>query len=186
MHKVAHATKGATKHKRAVRVNVTASPLLPVMTGIDDPLQYHDLRFPELDAETLLALLTLRQEVFLIEQNSLYRDLDGEDPRAVHVFGYVGKVLAAYGRLLPPEAASAPVVIGRLVLHPDIRGRGEGRHLLDRALAWAEAHYPTHDVRLSAQSSLCHWYTQSGFVARGEPYDDGGILHTTMVLVRRR
>ncbi|MBQ1783187.1 MAG: GNAT family N-acetyltransferase [Gammaproteobacteria bacterium] len=146
-----------------------------------EQLQLRVLSFTELSAASLLALLTLRQEVFLIEQNSLYRDLDGDDPASLHLLlraPDAGNLLVGYGRLLITKSEA---IVGRLVLHADWRRHGLGRQLLEATLAVAAERGPGLPLRLGAQYPLLEWYRQSGFEPQGKPYDDGGILHITMV-----
>lgn len=145
------------------------------------PLSLITLPFAALSAATLLDALTLRQNVFLIEQNSLYCDLDGDDRRGWHLLLRApaeAGALVGYARVVIDADAA---VIGRLVLASHWRRGGIGRYLLEAAMAVASAKGEGLPQRLSAQYPLREWYSRSGFVAEGEPYDDGGILHITMV-----
>ncbi|QSQ16904.1 GNAT family N-acetyltransferase [Myxococcus landrumensis] len=142
--------------------------------------------FQELTVDELYAVLALRQEVFVVEQRSLYLDADGLDPKAGHLLAFEGtgpeSFLAAYLRILPPgvkhvEEAS----LGRVVTSPRARGRGLGRELTERGLARLEALYPRADIRISAQEYLIAFYSSLGFVTQGDVYDEDGIPHIEML-----
>ncbi|MFP2905665.1 GNAT family N-acetyltransferase [Pyxidicoccus sp. 3LFB2] len=142
--------------------------------------------FRELTLDELYALLALRQEVFVVEQRSIYQDVDGLDGGSVHLLAYEdaegGPFLAAYLRVLPPglkfPGASS---IGRVVTSPRARGRGWGRELVERGVARLDAHFPTADIRISAQHYLQRFYEDFGFHAEGDVYDEDGIPHIEMV-----
>lgn len=130
----------------------------------------------------LYQTLQLRDQVFVLEQQSLYGDIDGVDLHCHHLQGRDGHgQLIAYARLLAPGAkypdASA---IGRVVLAPAARGKGLGQQLLAQALAHCLHLWPDAPIMLSAQLAACGLYQRFGFVAVSPPYDDGGIPHVDM------
>ncbi|WP_342380663.1 GNAT family N-acetyltransferase [Myxococcus stipitatus] len=142
--------------------------------------------FPELTLDELYALLALRQEVFVVEQRSLYLDADGLDARSLHLLGLEdagsGPFLAAYLRILPPGVKHPDEAsLGRVVTSPRARGRGLGRELTERGLARLEALYPRADIRISAQEYLISFYESLGFVTQGGVYDEDGIPHIEML-----
>lgn len=145
-------------------------------------LHWQCLAFSALSLDELYDLLQLRDRVFVVEQDSVYGDVDGLDRQCLHVLGRdAAGALRGYARLLPPGLKyPACAGIGRVVLDPAARGTGLGKALLRQALDAALAHWPG-PVRLSAQIDKQGLYEAFGFVAQGEPYDDGGILHVDML-----
>lgn len=143
--------------------------------------------FSELTLDELYDVLALRQEVFVVEQKSLYLDVDGLDRSADHLLAHEGPLLAAYLRILPPDVKfPGATSLGRVVTSPKARGRGLGRELTERGIARLEALYPGSDIRISAQEYLRAFYTSLGFVAEGDIYDEDGIPHIEMVRRPRR
>ncbi|MGO4221139.1 GNAT family N-acetyltransferase [Lysobacter sp. TAF61] len=140
--------------------------------------------FRELDIDTLYALLKLRSEVFVIEQNCVYLDPDGKDrhPDAVHLLGYADNgELAAYLRILPAGLSYPQVSFGRVLTAPAHRGRGLGEPMLHAALQQIQARWPGADIQIGAQAHLQAFYGRHGFVPSSEPYLDDGIPHVDML-----
>ena len=137
------------------------------------------------DGFTPLALyqaLQLRDQVFVVEQQSIYGDVDGVDTRCLHLSGRddAGRLLA-YARLIAPgEKYPDAAAIGRVVVAPEARGRGLGKALMEQAVAQCQSHFPDAPVMLSAQVDASSLYASFGFLPVSEPYDDGGILHVDM------
>lgn len=136
--------------------------------------------FDDLSASELYAALALREEVFVLEQQCLYRDLDGLDQRCFHLLGWQGTRLVAYCRLMPAGLKYAEASIGRVVTPLDVRAKGHGRMLMRQALRFMGQYYPFEDVVISAQQYLENFYTSFGFVTESEPYDEDGIPHIQM------
>lgn len=138
---------------------------------------------PELDAETLYALLSLREAVFVVEQQCPYQELDGKDllGSTHHLRVLAANQLAATLRLLVPEAPEDPVSIGRVVIHADHRGGGLGHELLRAALTRIESWWPGRDARLSAQAHLQAYYGRHGFEPVSEIYVEDDIPHIDMI-----
>jgi ElaA protein len=137
--------------------------------------------FDELNLHQLYRVLELRQQVFVIEQQSLYLDVDGHDPVCIHGLGYVGSELVAYARIVPAGLTYDAPAIGRVLIAPNARGTGLGHVLVDEAIAEAERRFPGIATMLGAQLHLQAFYESFGYVACGEPYDDGGIMHIDMI-----
>lgn len=137
--------------------------------------------FLELTNQELYDLLALRVEVFVVEQNCPYQDVDGKDQKAHHLLGYIGDELAAYSRITFPGVRFPEVSIGRIVTARKYRGKGLGKQLTDEALKRIEAGYGPVPVRISAQSYLISFYRSFGFVPEGEEYLEDGILHKEMI-----
>lgn len=140
--------------------------------------------YKELSLDELYAILKLRSEVFVVEQNCVYLDLDDNDRHCWHLMGFEGDKLVAYLRIIPTgvEADDAGS-IGRIVITPDKRGSGIGHKLVDRAIAlYNELVGKEHPIVIHAQSQLERFYRQHGFVAKSEPFILEGLLHTIMEL----
>jgi ElaA protein len=140
--------------------------------------------FDQLSNKELYQLLQLRVLVFVIEQNCPYQDLDDKDYDAWHLWSLDGdNRMVAYCRLLPPGVSYPEYAsIGRVVTHPDFRGRELGRMLMKKALAQCAKYFPGVPVKISAQTYLLNFYTSLGFVSTGEAYLEDGIPHTAMIL----
>jgi ElaA protein len=136
--------------------------------------------FNELALQQLYDVLALRSEVFVVEQNCVFLDIDGLDRQTWHLLGD-GDGLKAYARLLPPGMKSpTDAVIGRVVTSPTARGGGTGRALMAESVANCERLWPGHAITLHAQAHLERFYASFGFVPVGEPYIEDGIAHVEM------
>ena len=139
----------------------------------------HDRRFDELDAGTLYALLALRTEVFIVEQASIYPELDGRDlePTTRHVWIDGDDGPMAYLRVLAEDGGHR---IGRVVTEPASRGQG----LAARLVAHVADTTPG-TLTLHAQAHLADWYAGQGYAVTGGEFDDGdGIPHVPMTFER--
>jgi len=136
----------------------------------------HDAATADLDAATLYRILALRSEVFVVEQDCAYLDLDGRDldpdARQLWIEG-VGAVTATVRLLVEPDGAAR---IGRLATRPDARGAGLAARLMARALELGGERA----FVLNAQAPLLDWYARFGFVRDGEDFLDDGIPHVPM------
>ncbi len=155
------------------------------MTGQQE-LQWSCVAFDELPADALYALLELRSAVFVVEQNCAYQDVDGKDPKALHVMCWRAKgegkpVLLAAARLLPPSVGFAQASIGRVVTAPVARGTGLGHALMAKSIECLFQHWGEQDIRIGAQSHLQDFYARHGFVCDSAEYDEDGIPHVEMV-----
>ena len=145
-------------------------------------IRWHWSAFDALSAGELYAALTLRQQVFVLEQNCLYPDLDGLDPHCWHLLGWLGPELGAYLRLIPPtHHASEYPAIGRVVVSMAVRGRGLGRQLMIEGLRGVAQHYPEQPVMVSAQAHLQRFYETLGFCPVSDVYLEDGIPHLDML-----
>ncbi|MBE0451707.1 MAG: GNAT family N-acetyltransferase [Clostridia bacterium] len=139
-------------------------------------------RFHELDPKTLYEILKLRVNVFIIEQNCFYHELDDKDYYATHMCGYDGENrLIAYLRILDPGISFDEVSIGRVVVAPEVRGDGIGRKLMLDALEYAKEAYDSPVIRISAQAYLQDFYESVGFVPASEIYLEDDIPHMDML-----
>lgn len=145
------------------------------MPGTSDTLTIHRARFADLDAATLYDLLRLRSEVFVVEQECVFLDLDGRDaePDAEHV--WLADDVGPYA-CLRTLADPAGVHVGRVCTRPDARGRGAAAALVADVV---ERHRQTTLV-LNAQSYLERFYARFGFVVDGAEFLEDGIAHVPM------
>jgi len=141
---------------------------------------WHCLPFDALSLHQLYALLRLRQEVFAVEQTSIYLDADGKDQQALHLFAMQGDDIAACCRILAPGVKYPEPALGRVCTAPGQRGRGLGVALMQRAIACCEQHYCGAGIRISAQLYLRDFYGALGFAPTSEVYDEDGIPHIEM------
>lgn len=134
--------------------------------------------FDQLDSYAVYGICKIRQDVFVVEQECPYPDLDGRDvePGTRHVLLMIDDTLLGYGRVLDDGDTWR---IGRVLLAPDARGRGWADLVMETALQVC----PDRDVVLDAQSPLVPWYTTFGFEVSGAEFLEDGIPHTPM---RRR
>jgi ElaA protein len=138
------------------------------------PLDYRRCTFAELSASELYEILALRAEVFVVEQECAYQDVDGVDQRSVHLQGRRDGKLLAYARWFESDGGWQ---IGRIVTSPTGRRQGLGRALLDQAL---EA-IPRGHVHMEAQTYLVDFYRGFGFETDGPEFLEDGIPHIRMV-----
>ncbi len=143
--------------------------------------QWQTSPFAELKVDDLYDLLRLRQLVFVVEQDCIYLDLDGLDSAATHMLCREDGRLLAYQRCLPPGVGYPQSSIGRIVVAPEARGLGLGRDLVQRGVEYNLARWPDSGIRLNAQAYLRRFYTELGFVAHGDEYDEDGIPHVQML-----
>ncbi len=140
-------------------------------------------RFDALSPRELQYILRARQEVFGLEQNCIYLDIDGCDEDAFHLAAWSEEraVPLAYARWLDPGVKYAEPSIGRVITTGAARGTGLGRELMRRVLEAGPLAHRGHGVRISAQSRLERFYAGFGFAVVGERYIEDGIPHTEML-----
>ena len=144
-------------------------------------LRWRCVPFAGLDGATLYALLQLRSQVFVVEQNCVYLDADGADPQCFHLLGFDAKgQLQAALRLVPPGLKYAEASIGRVVTSAAVRGGGVGHELVAQGLRESALIYPGHGLRISAQAHLQRFYEAHGFRAEGDTYLEDDIPHIEM------
>lgn len=131
--------------------------------------------FDELDPRTAYALFSLRESVFVVEQECLYLELDGRDLEAGtrHLWVERGGAPVGYLRLLEDEG---PARIGRVLVAPAHRGEGIADALVRSALEYIGDRPST----LNAQSYLTKWYSRFGYRPTGPEFLDDGIAHVPM------
>ena len=152
-------------------------------TLMSPSLTWQCTAFTELSPADLYAAMELRQRVFVVEQNCAYLDADGTDRKSLHLLGWNGNPsypkLVAYARLLPPKTKYAEASIGRVCTHPDVRGTGAGKTLMEEAIRLVEKSWGT-EIRIAAQMYLERFYEGFGFRRVTDPYLEDDIWHVDM------
>lgn len=138
----------------------------------------------ELSLAELYAILRLRSEVFVVEQDCVFLDMDGKDlqGQTEHLMAWENGALLAYCRLLEPALNDGQAVIGRVITAPAARGTGLGHELMRRAKDEVARLWPGQPVYLGAQARLRDYYAGHGFVPVTEEYIEDGIPHVGMLL----
>jgi ElaA protein len=138
-------------------------------------------KFNELTPFELYAILQLRNEVFVVEQNCVFQDADNKDQRSYHLMGWSEDRLIAYSRLIPAGIAYEFVSIGRVVTAPDKRRNGTGKELMSEALKASVELFGNVSIKLGAQLYLKSFYESFGFVQSSDIYIEDGIPHIEMI-----
>src|SRR6218665_2767373 len=142
----------------------------------------HNIKsFDELTNHELYNMLRLRSDVFVVEQNCPYLDLDNKDQKSYHLLYYVNDELAGCKRLLPAGISYNEISIGRVVITKSHRGLGLGVKLMEASIAGCEEKFGKGPLRISAQYHLSKFYQSLGFAEYGEVYDEDGIPHIGMI-----
>jgi len=143
-------------------------------------IDWHLAPFAELTPRELHDMYRLRVDVFIVEQNCVFQDVDGVDPQCWHLLGYSGRELVAYSRLLPAGVKFAEPSIGRVITARSVRRTGLGRVLMAEAMKRVRTLFGDQPIRIGAQAHLERFYNEFGFTKASEPYDEDGILHIEM------
>jgi ElaA protein len=162
-------------------------------TVLPAAIQWQWKTFDALTLHDLYVILQLRSEVFVVEQNCVFQDMDGLDDQALHLLGWVTQAepayavnpttrqLVAYARCFAPGITVAEASIGRVLTHRSVRGSGAGHALVQQAVTHTLAHWGVQSIRMGAQAHLASFYQQHGFALTGIDYMEDGIPHTEML-----
>ena len=137
--------------------------------------------FQELTPDELYEIFRLRSEVFVVEQNCVYLDLDHKDQQSWHVMGWNDNKLIAYTRLLPAGLAFEEPSIGRVCTSPSARKSGAGRELMNYSMKKTLEIFGKQPIRIGAQLYLKAFYESLGFVPTGDIYLEDNIKHIEMI-----
>ena len=138
--------------------------------------------FNELTLSEFHDIIQLRLDIFVVEQDCPYLDLDGKDKTACHFFGSTEKgKIVAYTRLFGPGEYYKEAAIGRVVVHKDFRKDGIGFELMKRSIEQVENQYHTTVIKIGAQRYLRKFYESLGFISTDEFYLEDGIPHMYMI-----
>lgn len=138
--------------------------------------------FQELSNIELYEILKLRSEVFVVEQNCVFLDMDDKDKESFHVMGYYNNKLVAYTRLVPKGVIYATASIGRVVTHSSVRKHGFGKLLMEYSISEIRNKCHTKEILIGAQLYLKKFYGSLGFIQEGEMYLEDNIEHIKMRL----
>ena len=145
-------------------------------------LEWKIRRFHELSITELYDLLQLRSEVFVVEQNCVYQDIDGKDRKALHLIGEYDSKIVAYARLFKAGDYFEEASIGRVVVGTIYRDKKWGHDLMTQAIRGVKAYFNTSEITISAQLYLQKFYESHGFVVTSETYLEDDIPHIQMKL----
>jgi len=144
-------------------------------------LKFSFKSFAVLNPFELYAYMQLRSEVFVVEQNCVYQDLDDRDQLSLHVFVHQDDALVACARIVPAGLAYPEISIGRVIVAEAYRKQQLGHELLRYCNAQIEKHYGPQPIVLSAQAHLQDFYKKHNFVPDGAIYLEDGIPHIHMI-----
>lgn len=137
--------------------------------------------FQQLTVEDLYDILQLRSEVFVVEQDCVYQDIDGKDDKALHIIGKKKGKIIAYTRCFPPGIYFNEAAIGRVVVLEQERKFGYGHDIMKASIKAILENFKTTSIKLSAQTYLISFYESHGFKKTGNEYLEDGIPHIAMI-----
>ena len=138
--------------------------------------------FEELSPKELYAILQLRNEVFVVEQNCVLQDADDKDQFSWHFMGWQNDQLAAYTRLVPKGISYRETSIGRVVIFPKMRKSGIGKELMEKSIGMIFQLWGRQPIRIGAQVYLKRFYESFGFQQCSDIYLEDNIEHIQMIL----
>lgn len=139
-------------------------------------------KFNKLNPFELYAIMALRSEVFVVEQNCIYQDLDGIDQQSIHLLLYNELDLIGTLRIVPKGLIYNEIAIGRVCLAKKFRLKGNGKLLMQSGIDYVMKE-GKQAIRISAQAHLEKFYTDLGFKSTGKAYLEDGIPHLEMLLL---
>ena len=145
------------------------------------PIQWVLKKFDELSPQQVYAILQLRNEVFVVEQNCVFQDADDKDQASYHLMGFNGNKLVAYTRLVPAGEIYEQPSIGRVVTSPSVRATGAGRQLMNESITAIHNLFGNQPIKIGAQLYLKKFYESLGFQQVSDIYLEDGIEHIYMI-----
>lgn len=143
-------------------------------------LKWKIKRFETLSVSELYDLLQLRSEIFVVEQNCVYQDVDGKDQKALHLIGEDNGKMVAYARLFKPKDYFDEASIGRVVVKETYREKKIGHILMHEAIHAVKTEFHETNITISAQLYLKKFYESHGFIQTSETYLEDDIPHIEM------
>ncbi len=137
-------------------------------------------RFEALSVSELYNLMQLRSEVFVVEQNCVYQDIDGKDEKALHLIGEFDGETAAYCRLFKAKNYFDDASIGRVIVKAGYRDKNLGHRLMKEAIEVIKIEFNETKITISAQLYLKKFYESHGFIQTSETYLEDDIPHIEM------
>lgn len=136
--------------------------------------------FQELTTTELYQILQLRSEVFVVEQDCVYQDIDFKDQKALHILGFKDDKIVAYTRIFKPGDYFENASIGRVVVATCERKYGFGHDLMRSSIKAIKTHFKVDAITISAQKYLKKFYETHQFKQIGVEYLEDGIPHIRM------
>ena len=144
-------------------------------------IKYCCHKYEELTALEIYEIMRLRSQVFVVEQNCIYQDLDRKDIKAHHILAKERSKIIGYSRILKKgESYEDFSSIGRVVVKKEKRKKNIGRELMEFTIKTCFELYPNNNIKISAQTYLKRFYLERGFKYKGEDYLEDGIPHCSM------
>jgi len=137
--------------------------------------------FEQLSLEELYFILQLRSEVFVVEQDCVYQDIDAKDQYALHIIGKKDTKIIAYTRVFKGGDYFKEASIGRVVVSLKDRHLNYGQQIMEASIVAIKNNYDTSEIKISAQKYLENFYNNLGFKTIGDPYLEDGISHIAML-----
>jgi len=144
-------------------------------------LQIQVKKFNELTIDQLYELLQLRSQVFVVEQDCVYQDIDSKDQKSLHILGLKNNKIIAYTRIFKPGDYFNEASIGRVVVAENERKFKYGHQIMKASINAIAAHFNTATIIISAQTYLKKFYNNLGFNQIGDGYLEDGIPHIKML-----
>ncbi|RIU89055.1 GNAT family N-acetyltransferase [Oceanobacillus picturae] len=144
-------------------------------------MNWHTKAFSELTTTELYKLLKARTDVFVVEQNCAYPELDNLDQESMHLYLEEEGEVAALVRIIPAGNKYTEASIGRVMVVNKFRGKGYARDVMEKALQFITEEWKESRIKIQAQEYLKAFYQSFGFKQMTEPYLDDGILHIDMI-----
>jgi len=144
-------------------------------------LEIYVKTFEALTKQELYDILQLRSEVFVVEQDCVYQDIDGKDQKALHVIGIKNNKIIAYTRTFKPGDYFALSSIGRVVVAKNERHFKFGNQIMESSIQAIKQHYNETSIQISAQAYLKSFYNRLGFNEVGQEYLEDDIPHIAMI-----
>ena len=158
--------------------------IFAVVLGMNSEPLFHKKSFAELTTDELYELLRVRSEVFVVEQNCVYQDLDGDDQQAIHLWLTVEGRTVALARVCPAGTHMKEISIGRVITTE--RGRGYGKQIMLHAIDAAIEHFGAKLIDIEAQEYAKGFYESVGFKQSSDAFMLDGIPHIKMTWVKKR
>jgi len=136
--------------------------------------------YKELTLDELYSILQLRSQVFVVEQNCVYQDIDSKDQKALHIIGYKDNEIVAYTRTFKPGDYFKNASIGRVVVTEKYRRYKYGYDIMNASIKAIHNFYNKTVIEISAQTYLEKFYNDLGFFREGKEYLEDGIPHIRM------
>ena len=150
--------------------------------SIKQEIVLHKKSFKELTVDELYELLRVRSEVFVVEQDCVYQDLDGDDQKAIHLWLTVAEKVVALARVCPAGTHMKEVSIGRVIT--TVRGKGYGKQIMLYAIDAAKEHFDAKQIDIEAQEYAKGFYESVGFKQSSDTFMLDGIPHIRMIWIK--